>query len=93
MVIQRFRKHSGHRQDLLNEISGLPIARWTNLWLKVQVIKGERMHYVHSLHNKQCCLVSYFMKKYCFFVNYVVFYYKIQSAGRNILIIRILAVI
>jgi len=41
----------------LSKIPGPPIARWTNIRLKVAVLSGRRMYYIDSLHQKYGCIV------------------------------------
>ncbi|KAI7191085.1 cytochrome P450 monooxygenase-like protein [Hortaea werneckii] len=36
----------------LNKVPGPWYARWTNIPLKLAVVAGRRIHYVHALHNK-----------------------------------------
>ena len=36
----------------LRKVPGPWYAPWTNLILKLQVIKGRRVHYIHALHLK-----------------------------------------
>ncbi|KAJ9604715.1 hypothetical protein H2200_010829 [Cladophialophora chaetospira] len=36
----------------LHHIPGPRYASWTNLWLKIQVMRGNRCQYIHSIHER-----------------------------------------